>query len=114
MRTYRELCMHLGGLGGHQYEGEAKSVLGPGARVLIGRWSLRWLWRYRVAEWDQDQETIKAVALNSSIVEMAERQAAQATQATQAVAGLMLPHMALAKAIRRLSAPRVVLAPAAR
>ena len=73
--------------------------------MLIGRWSRRWLWRYRVAEWAQDQETIKAVALNSSIVEMAERQAA---------AGLMLPHMALAKAIRRLSASRVVLASAAR
>ena len=78
---------------------------------LMSRWSVRWSWRLRVKEWDQDQETIKAVALNSSIVEMAERQAAQATQA---VAGLMLPHMALAKAIRRLSAPRVVLAPAAR
>ena len=77
----------------------------------MSRWSVRWSWRLRVEEWDQDKETIKAVALNSSIVEMAERQAAQATQA---VAGLMLPHMALAKAIRRLSAPRVVLAPAAR
>ena len=57
---------------------------------LMSRWSVRWSWRLRVEEWDQDQETIKAVALNSSIVEMAERQAAQAAQATQAVAGLYL------------------------
>ena len=34
---------------------------------LMSRWSVRWSWRLRVEEWDQDQETIKAVALNSSI-----------------------------------------------
>ena len=37
------------------------------SRVLIGRWSRRWLWRFRVEEYDRDQETVKAVALNTSI-----------------------------------------------
>ena len=66
------------------------------SKTLIDRWSACYLWRFRVEEWDQDQETVKAVALNTSIVEMAERQAAQAVTA---VDGLMLPHLALAQAL---------------
>ena len=42
------------------------------------RWSVRWAWRFRVEQHDRDRETIKAVALNTSIQEMAERQASQA------------------------------------
>ena len=53
------------------------------------RWSRRWLWRYRVEEYDRDQETINQVLLNPSIQRMAERQAGQAAAAVQ---GMMLPH----------------------
>ena len=67
------------------------------SKTLISRWSVRWAWRYRVEERDRDKETVKAVALNTSIREMAER---QADQAAVAVEGMMLPHLALAKAIK--------------
>ena len=65
--------------------------------TLIERWSRRWLWRHRVEEYDRDQETINQVILNTSIQPMAERQAGQAAAAVQ---GMMMPHLALAKAIR--------------
>ena len=50
------------------------------SRTIIGRWSVRWSWRYRVEEWDRDKETLKAAALNTSIQAMAERQASQAAR----------------------------------
>ncbi len=66
------------------------------SETLIARWSVRWAWRIRVEEWDSDKETLKAAALNTSIQAMAER---QASQAALAVEGLMVPHLALAKAM---------------